>query len=102
MRKRRFVVFGTALLAVLAAVFAAAAISPGSSHREAPLSALDPTGDDTDVYAFKAPDAPNSLTLVANWIPFEDPAGGAHFFRAADAAPSSLNPAHTRTGPLEH
>src|SRR3954447_19767956 len=98
MRKRRFVVFGTALLAVLAAVFAAAAISPGSSHREAPLSALDPTGDDTDVYAFKAPDAPNSLTLVANWIPFEDPAGGTNFYRFDDRATYYINVDNTGEG----
>jgi hypothetical protein len=98
MRKRRFVVFGTALVAVLAAVFAAAAISPGSSHREAPLSALDPTGDDTDVYAFKAPDAPNSLTLVANWIPFEDPAGGPNFYRFDDRATYYMNVDNTGDG----
>jgi hypothetical protein len=98
MRKRRFVVFGTALLAVLAAVFAAAAISPGSSHREAPLSALDPTGDDTDVYAFKAPDAADSLTLVANWIPFEDPAGGPNFYRFDDRATYYLNLDNTGDG----
>jgi Domain of unknown function (DUF4331) len=98
MRKRRFVVFGTALVAVLAAVFAAAAISPGSSHREAPLSALDPTGDDTDVYAFKAQDAPDSLTLVANWIPFEDPAGGPNFYRFDDRATYYLNLDNTGDG----
>src|SRR3954454_8056971 len=98
MRKRRFVVFGTALVAALAAVFAAVAISPGSSHREAPLSALDPTGDDTDVYAFKAPDTPNSLTLVANWIPFEDPAGGPNFYRFDDRATYYLNVDNTGDG----
>src|SRR3954453_23989349 len=91
MRKRRFVVFGTALLAALAAVVTAVAISPGSSHREAPLSSLDPTGEDTDVYAFKAPDAPNSLTLVANWIPFEDSAGGPNFYRFDDPAAFYIN-----------
>ena len=40
---------------------------------------LDPTADNTDVYAFTAPDAPHSLTVVANWIPLEDPAGGPYF-----------------------
>src|SRR5436190_2038497 len=70
MRKRRFVVLGTALLAALAAVLTAVAISPGSSHREAPLSALDPTGDDTDVYAFKAPDSPEvSENVLARNVP---------------------------------
>ena len=98
MRKRRFVVLGTALLAALAAVLTAVAISPGSSHREAPLSALDPTGDDTDVYAFKAPDSTDSLTLVANWIPFEDPAGGPNFYRFDDRATYYLNVDNTGDG----
>ena len=39
----------------------------------------DPTADNTDVYAFTAPDAPGSLTVVANWIPLEEPAGGPYF-----------------------
>ena len=51
----------------------------GSSHREAPKILADPTADNTDVYAFTAPDAPNSLTVVANWIPMEEPAGGPYF-----------------------
>ena len=65
-----------ALLAALAAGVLAVVPGSGSSHREAPLTSIDPTGDDTDLYAFTAPDAPNALTVVANWIPFEDPAGG--------------------------
>ena len=73
---RRYHLLVAALLAALAAIGLAVSSGSGSSHREAPLSSIDPTGDDTDVYAFVAPDAPNSLTLVANWIPFEDPAGG--------------------------
>src|ERR687894_3091849 len=35
--------------------------------------------DNTDLYAFTAPDAPGSLTIVSNWIPFEDPSGGPYF-----------------------
>ena len=54
--------------------------------REAPLTSLDPTADDTDVYAFTANDAPDALTVVANWIPFEDPAGGPNFYRFDDRA----------------
>jgi hypothetical protein len=84
--------------AVLASVVAAAgaggvvaALSSGSSHREAPLTALDPTGDDTDLYAFTAPDAPGALTVVANWIPFEDPAGGPNFYRFDDRARYYIN-----------
>ena len=55
------------------------AMAPGSSHREAPKILADPTADNTDVYAFTAPDAPGSLTVVANWIPLEEPAGGPYF-----------------------
>ena len=64
-----------AIVAALLAIGVAVPLSLGSSHREAPLTSIDPTGDDTDVYAFTAPDAQHSLTVVANWVPFEDPAG---------------------------
>jgi hypothetical protein len=57
----------------------AAALAAGSSHREAPKILADPTADNTDVYAFTAPDAPGSLTVVADWIPLEEPAGGPYF-----------------------
>ena len=71
-------------LAAAAVVAAAASAVPvtgvfGSSHREAPQIMLDPSADNTDLYAFTAPDAPDKLTIVANWIPLEDPAGGPNF-----------------------
>src|SRR3954447_20229146 len=65
---------------LIAAALVAAALSFGSSHREAPNTSQDPTADDTDVYAFSADAAPGQLTVVANWIPFEDPAGGPNFY----------------------
>lgn len=55
-----------------------------SSHREAPLIAGDPRADNTDVYAFVAPDAPDAVTLIANWIPFQEPNGGPNFYTWAD------------------
>ena len=51
-----------------------------SSHREAPLISGDPGADNTDLYAFVSPDNPNTLTIVANYIPLEEPAGGPNFF----------------------
>jgi hypothetical protein len=51
-----------------------------SSHREAPLIAGDPAADNTDLYAFVSPNDPNSLTIIANYIPLEEPAGGPNFF----------------------
>src|SRR3989440_6436207 len=87
-----------ALLAALAAGAIAVSLSFGSSHREAPGTMLDPSADDTDVYAFVANDAPNSLTLVGNWIPFEDPAGGPNFYRFDDRADYYLNVDNTGDG----
>ena len=69
-----------ALMAVLAASAIAVALSSGSSHREAPGSSLDPTSDWTDVYFFTPNDDPGSAVVVANVIPFEDPAGGPLFY----------------------
>jgi hypothetical protein len=86
------------LLAVMAAAAIAVPLSIGSSHREAPLTALDPTGDDTDVYAFTANDAPGALTIVSNWIPFEDPAGGPNFYRFDDRAHYYINVDNTGDG----
>lgn len=50
-----------------------------SSHREAPLIANDPLADNTDVYAFRSPDDPNTITLIANYIPGELPFGGPNY-----------------------
>ncbi|RYC07143.1 DUF4331 domain-containing protein [Nocardioides zhouii] len=51
-----------------------------SSHREAPLIAGLPQYDNTDTYAFRSPENQKTVTLVANWIPFEEPAGGPNFY----------------------
>lgn len=50
-----------------------------SSHREAPLIANDPLADNTDVYAFRSPDDPNTITIIANYIPAELPYGGPNY-----------------------
>jgi hypothetical protein len=57
-----------------------------SSHREAPLVAADPAIDNTDVYAFVSPERPGYVSLVANWIPFEEPNGGPNFYPFATDA----------------
>ena len=51
-----------------------------SSHREAPLISNDPLADNTDVYAFRSPDDPNTITIIANYIPFESPDGGPNYY----------------------
>jgi hypothetical protein len=79
------------LVAALATLAAALGAVPGllpsaeaSSHREAPLITLDPYADNTDVYAFVSPDRANTVTVIANYIPFEEPSGGPDFYRFDD------------------
>jgi len=55
-----------------------------SSHREAPEIAKDPVADSTDLYAFVSPDKPGTVTLIANYIPLEAPAGGPNFYEFGD------------------
>ena len=55
-----------------------------SSHREAPEISKDPVADSTDVYAFVSPDRPDTVTIITNYIPLEDPAGGPNFFEFGD------------------
>ena len=84
--KRVFALLGL-VVAVATAAFAAVFVGHGpssataSSHREAPLIADDPTADNTDLYAFVSPDNANTVTLIANYIPFEDPAGGPNYYK---------------------
>ena len=60
--------------------------SLASSHREAPLIVADPLADNTDTYAFRStePGREGFVTLIANWIPFQEPSGGPHFYKFDD------------------
>ena len=70
------------ILSLSAIFMVTLALMPGqaSSHREAPLTSQDPMADNTDVYAFVSPDAPDTVTLIANFIPFQKPDGGPNFY----------------------
>lgn len=82
---RRGVIPGAALLLVgmLVVMSLVPLVGNASSHREAPLTSSDPQIDNTDLYAFVNPNAPNRVTLISNWIPFEEPAGGPNFYSFA-------------------
>jgi hypothetical protein len=69
------------LLGSIVALLITSAMLPStaSSHREAPLISQDPMADNTDLYAFRSPDRPDTVTIVANYIPLESPAGGPNF-----------------------
>src|SRR6266567_3722715 len=51
-----------------------------SSHREAPEISKDPVADSTDTYAFVSTDQPDTVTLISNYVPLEEPPGGPNFF----------------------
>jgi hypothetical protein len=55
-----------------------------SSHREAPEISKDPVADSTDLYAFVSPDKPDTVTLIANYLPLQGPAGGPNFYEFGD------------------
>jgi hypothetical protein len=84
----RRITFSVSLLALIASF----ALSPNpntslaSSHREAPLIVADPLADNTDTYAFRSTEPGRSgfVTLIANWIPFQEPSGGPHFYKFDD------------------
>ncbi len=67
-------------LILLLALIAGSLVTNASSHREAPLISNDPLCDNTDVYAFRSPDDPNTITIIANYIPFELPEGGPNYY----------------------
>lgn len=70
-----------------ALIFSMCAINTfASSHAEAPLTSMDRYADNTDVYAFRSLEAGRSgfVTILANFIPFQDPSGGPHFYRFDD------------------
>jgi len=72
-----------ALLAV--AIFCLVAVQEqyldASSHREAPMIANDPLADNTDVYAFRIPNNPNNIAIIANYIPGQLPEGGPNYYQ---------------------
>ena len=62
-----------------------------SSHREAPTISQDPVADNTDLYAFVCPDQPNKVTIIANFVPLQPPAGGPNFFEFGDDVLYEIN-----------
>jgi hypothetical protein len=82
---------GAAALVLALARGAAPDSANASSHREAPVISEDPAADNTDTYAFVSPDRPDSVTIVANSIPLEEPAGGPNFAKFADSVLYAIN-----------
>ena len=101
--KSKILVAGAVTAAALAAIAAgfvgpSPADSTASSHREAPLISEDPAADNTDVYAFVSPDKPDTVTILANYIPLEEPAGGPNFHGFGDGVLYELKIDNTGDG----
>ena len=93
---KKFLVLTAALSVVALAALVAVvkgtgpSIASASSHREAPLISEDPSADLTDLYAFRSPDKPNTLTVIANVLPGEDPAAGPNWYTFSPTARYNL------------
>ena len=74
--KRVYPLLGFAVMLVLLAPAGMLA----SSHREAPITALDHSADVTDWYAFVSFDHPDRVTMVLNVNPLLEPANGPNYF----------------------
>jgi hypothetical protein len=68
-----------------------------SSHREAPETAKDPVADGTDTYAFVSPARPDTVTFIANFIPFQNPDGGPNFYEFGDDVAYDIHVSNKRT-----
>src|SRR3954465_6106749 len=89
--RRAVSLFAAGGLLAAAAVTGLIPAARAASRREAPLPAADPSIDNTDVYAFSSPDDPDDVTVIANWIPFEEPNGGPNFYPFATDAEYKIN-----------
>jgi hypothetical protein len=76
--KRKKIYASILLLTMLINMFPYGAFA--SSHREAPLIANDPLADNTDLYAFRSPDDPNKVTIIACYVPGQLPQGGPNYY----------------------
>jgi Domain of unknown function (DUF4331) len=88
---RRIFLLCALVLGALAAMSAlvrgpAPPAAQASSHRDAPLISNDPAADNTDLYAYRDPRTPGKLTIIANWIPAEDPAAGPMWYEFSPTA----------------
>jgi Domain of unknown function (DUF4331) len=92
----------------LLAMFALCWVLPAkaASHREAPLIALDPSADNTDVYAFVSYDAANlarapadrRVTFILNVNPGQNPSDGPNYFNFNDDVLYALHIDNDRDG----
>lgn len=69
----KYLLFAALMISAVSANYA-------SSHREAPLIADDPLADNVDLYAFRSPDNPSTVTIIATYVPLQLPHGGPNYY----------------------
>ncbi len=79
MKKSQSLITGVRVVACYLMISLSTLSLKASSHREAPMIANDPLADNTDLYAFRSPDDPNTITIIANYIPTELAYGGPNY-----------------------
>jgi len=90
-RQLLLILFALAISAVALGIVGASKPADASSHREAPFIGGDPEADATDVYAFRSPDRPDTVTLVANYVPLEVAAAGPNFYKFGEDVLYEIN-----------
>ncbi len=84
--RHRSPVHALAVLLIVLQLLTLVGSAGAASHREAPLIALDPTADISDVYAFRGwePGKTDTAVFIMNVIPQQTPASGPNFFNLDD------------------
>ncbi|MGD1073601.1 MAG: DUF4331 domain-containing protein [Bryobacteraceae bacterium] len=72
-----------------------------SSHREAPITALDHSADVTDWYAFVSYDNPNNVTMILNVDPLLEPSNGPNYYPFDDSVVYQMVVDNNQTGGAE-
>lgn len=85
------------MLVALGLCMAPAIMSQAASHREAPIVAMDPQADNTDLYAFKNPNDSSKIIIIANYIPFEAPQAGPNYYTFSSTVRYEIHIKNTTT-----
>ena len=88
------------LASALALTTISATPALASSHREAPMIAGMPRLDASDFYMFRSyePGRQNYVTMIADYVPLQDPGGGPNFFQMETRGYYDINIDNTGTG----
>ena len=96
---RKRILAGIAASGLLALTLAAdSERRPGIQPPRGAADQQGPAADNTDLYAFVSPDKPDTVTIIANYIPLEEPAGGPNFNAFGDDVLYEINIDNTGDG----